>query len=659
MRALNKFHLFLLFYLFNALAITAQGERFPSLLSDFEYPVDIETKVKQGDSNAMWMLGLSLLPASKQPYIKGIINIRHFPVTTNEDEKLALKLINRSIKKGNPIAMIVMGRYESMPRYVKGRLKTDFHDKAAKWYKKAVKEGYGDAYALLYDIKSEEISLSKSPYHVKKEAFELLEQGIEMQSAFCAQKIAMQNYNEEPKDFKKAALYFSLMEEWGIYSVVLTEMYFEGAGVDRDYRKAIERMEKNMACPHLPTTYGFMADCFSKGTGVKSDLRKVNLLASFLVQTTSSNLLGEKFKSLISSTLMLHKYTENNDGEQQLLNLAKNYNYSTTYEDDEATVLSNGLYKLKIGGTYFIADREKRKLTHSLDAVYDYADSIVVQYGIYRTTIDNNGIMNKPIVHQMLTELYSKPHSIVEKMGLQNSILMLDADGEMLAASIVHNNNGAEIEKKAVPFNFEKATGKNAEIYNEHNRIFNEVWIERYYSEALPHYEKALELNPDFEIAEMNIERLKGQLKKKQYESPFMFALKSVIELTNEYAQSYNNSDIQTNSQVSEDEDALRKAKIGKKNKEIAKKHREEAKRNDVGYYTSSRWSNNTYHKYVDMLSTMTIYPEKYSNENRREYQAEMKKIRENNESLAKRKRVDRIKKSPWEDWNGDLRNHP
>lgn len=105
-----------------------------------------------------------------------------------------------------------------------------------------------------------------------------------------------------------------------------------------------------------------------------------------------------------------------------------------------------------------------------------------------------------------------------------------------------------------------------------------------------------------------------------------------------------NNSDIQTNDN---------------KNKEIAKKHKEEAKKNRVPDLLNDQGEDKNYNNWISQLIDMSAYPEKYEGrftENRTYIQKQMREIRER---VNNRRGKTVIRKSPWEDWDGDLNSHP
>lgn len=75
----------------------------------------------------------------------------------------------------------------------------------------------------------------------------------------------------------------------------------------------------------------------------------------------------------------------------------------------------------------------------------------------------------------------------------------------------------------------------------------------------------------------------------------------------------------------------------------------------NIGVNISGRGSERAYSNYIEMLHKMTVYPETYNAQDRKRYQAEMRKIRENHNSDES---LNDISKSPWEDWDGDLNSH-
>lgn len=609
--------------------LAKNANNYPSLLTVFEYSDEIEEKAKKGDSNALWMLGMHNMPAKERSFLGQIVTLKDDNFSKQPNQEAAIKLIEKSAKKGNPIAMILMGKYEYLnPGKEKNLYKQakECGKSAVKWYEKAMKSGYGDACALIYDIKKNYPNYKRILYDEKFEALEYLNKGISMKSPLSARCLGIL-YLQEPFDFKKAFDYFSLMEEWGAYSPYLTELYIEGKGCQRNYAEAIKRVEAHPKHHHFPSTYIKLVECFALGNGVKQDKEKAYY---YLLKLPVGN------QRLLYNNMALHLSCGMGFDEwiAQITVKAKHYEYTPTiFEEDRTTRFSDNIYLLKRGGVYFIINEKEEYLLHSLDTARIEGDSIVVMFDRYKSVIGHDGNMRNPIVNQMLVDWMQMEETSKEKSMLENWICSLDADGTYGIACILQNNKGVKAEKSYTPANYvyKKGHGINKKIGQSVSAAINKGNQNFHYSRALPFYERAAELNPDFEQAQMNVERMRKTLEslKNNETSPFMIGISSVLQLTNNLVQLRSQQpspSLQTN-----------KVWQGKNQKKVKQKSETAASAQN------EMFNRNTYNDYVSQLIDMSTFRDRYDDNQRKSIQRSMKQIREKYG----------FPKSEWEDWNG------
>lgn len=618
-----------IFFILSVSNLTAKNvESYPSLLTVFEYSNDIEEKAKQGDSNALWMLGLHNMPAKEREILGQVITLKDDNFVKQPNRESAIKLIEKSAKKGNSIAMVLMGKYEyANPGKEKNPYKQaeNCGKSAVKWYEKAMKSGYGDACALIYRVKSSYPNYKHILYDERQEALKYLDKGMSMKSPLSAKYLGML-YLREPFNFKKAFDCFSLMEKWGFYCPYLTELYIEGKGCQRNYAEAIKRIEAHPQHTHSVNTYENLIECFTFGKGVKQDKNKANY---YLLK-----LLIEKNR-LLSNHTFIQGANYEKDIAQMTINL-KNYEYTPTiFEKDCITRFSDNIYLLKRGGVYFIIDEKEEYLTHSLDSARIEGDSIVIMFDRYKSVIGHDGNMRNPIVNQMLVDWMQMGKTSKEKAILENWICSLDADGIYGIACILQNNKGVEAENAYTPANYayKKGHGINKKIGQSINKAMNKGYQNAHYSHALPFYERAVELNPDFELAQMNVERMRKALAslKDNGMSPFMIGMTSVLQLTNNLVQIHS---LQHSSSSSKGGNIIRQG-INKK---------ESKQKSGTGISAQNEMLNrNTYNRFAGDLIDMSTFRDRYDDNQRKSIQRSMKQIREKYG----------FPKSEWEDWNG------
>lgn len=617
-------------FVFNISNLLAKNvENYPSLLTVFEYSNEIEEKAKQGDSNALWMLGVHNMPAKEREILGQIITLKDDNFVKQPNRESAIKLIEKSAKKGNPIAMVLMGKYE----YVNpGKEKNPYKQaeecgkSAVKWYEKAMKSGYGDACALIYEVKKSYPNYKHILYDERREALEYLDKGISMNSPLSARYLGTLCLHE-PFDFKKAFDCFSLMEKWGFYCPYLTELYIEGKGCQRNYAEAIKRIEAHPQHTHFPNTYIKIVECFALGNGVKQDKEKAYY---YLLKLPTGN------QRLLYNDMTLHLSSGMGFDEwiAQTTAKAQDYEYTPTiFEEDCTTRFSDNIYLLKRGGVYFVTNEKGEYLTHSLDDAHIEGDSIIVMFDKYKSVIGHDGNMRNPIVSQMLVDWIQMEKTSKEKTLLENWICSLDADGVYGISCILQNNKGVKAEKSYISANYvyKKGHGINKKIGQALSEAANKGNQNFYYSQALPFYERAIELNPDFEQAQMNVERMRKALAslKDNEISPFMIGMSSALQLANNFVQlrsQQHSSSLQAN-----------KVQQGKNQKKIKQKS------GTAASAQNEMFNRNTYNDYVTQLIDMSTFRDRYDDNQRKKIQRSMKQIREKYG----------FPKSEWEDWNG------
>lgn len=600
--------------------LATDAESYPSLLTVFEYSDSIEEKAKQGDSNALWILGLHYMP-DKYKTLYSIISFNDTDFNKNTDLEVAIEFIEKSAKKGNPIAMILMGRYE----YYKTKKSKEPHKQALKWYEKAMKCGYGDASVLIYHIKEDNID------NDRHKILEYLYKGISMGSPLAARELGSIN-SQAPIDSKKAYKYFSLMEEWGFYSSAITDFLMNGYGCPRNYTEAIKRIEKRMkntpkimdAHELINTRYIYAnaAKCFALGKGVKTDKDKAYYYISKLPILFQQQLYND-------TTLGLSYGTNFEEWQTKIATIAKNYEYKPTiFEEDSIIKFTDDIHILKRGGVYFVTDKNGEYLTHSFDYAYIDGDSIIGELDNYKTSIDSEGKMHNPIVNQMLLDWMQKQDS-----NLEVKILTLDADGSYGVACILQNNLGIKTENA---YKFTPSTGpyknrKEKQLAQMANKAMENATLNMRYKKALPFYERALELNPDFELAQMNAERIKKGLAnlKENRTAPLLFGISSCLQIANDFVQLRNSQNTSSYKNDVKQGNSPKKAK---------------PKSQTAGSARNETIARNTYNDYVGQLIDMSTFRERYNDNQRKSIQRSMKQIREKWG----------FPKSEWEDWNGN-----
>lgn len=625
-----RYCLIVIVFILNTSSLLANNIKdYPSLLTTFEYTNDIEEKAKKGDSNAMWMLGLHNMPPKERAILGQVVTLKDDGFVKRPDPKEAIKLIEKSAKKGNPIAMVLMGKYEyANPGKEKNLYKQlkECVKKAVKWYEQAMKIGYGDACALIYEVKNRYPNYKHILYDERHKALEYLDKGISMKSPLSAQYLGTVSL-QEPFDFKKAFDCFSLMEEWGFYFPYLTELYMEGKGCPRNYAEAIKRIETHPQHTHFPDTYIKLVECFALGKGVKQDKEKACYY--FLKLPVSNQRLLYADASLRLSDGMAF-----DEWMAQVTAKAKHYEYTpTVFEEDRKIRFSDELYLLKRGGVYFITNKREEYLTHSLDSARIEGDSIVVAFDKYKSVIGKDGNMRNPIVGQMLVDWMQMEKPSREKAILENWICALDADGVYGIACILLNNKGVKVENSFTPANYvhKKGHGINKKIGRIISEAANKGNQNLHYSQALPFYERAIELNPDFGQAQMNAERMRNALAnlKDDGPSPFMIGMTSVLQIANNFVQ-LRSQQHSFSSQTNESGKETKQKKVKQKSETAASAKNEMLDRN-------------TYNDYVSQLIDMSTFRDRYDDNQRKSIQRSMKRLREKHG----------FPKSEWEDWNG------
>lgn len=618
--------------IFSNLSAKEKQKNYPSLLTEFEYTLDIEEKAKQGDSDALWMMGLHNMPLCNRMYLRIFVNLKdkNFDKTINQEE--AIKMIEKSANKGNPIAMVLMGTYEAYHYDKSGKLKEN-KKAAIKWYTKAINCGYTDAYAVMAKKIYDEYD-----YDSQKKKVEYLNKGTALKSPLSAKELGKEYFdyilNKKPYDFKKAFECFSLVEECGFYEPQLTWCYLEGLGCPQNYKEAIKRKEAHSDISHPHEINKKIAKCFALGKGVKQDKDKA--IYYFLRLPTRSQL--ELYND---TTLNFNEGLSFEDYITQIEQQQANYNYTPTiFEEDSVTELTNNIHLLKRGGVYFITNPKGDYLTHALDYVGIEGDSIIAKFNKFKTTIDNNGNMRNPIVLQMLSDWLQ-----TNTVQLERWICSFDANGTYGAASILQNAKGVIIENKVNSFSItynpepggKKPSKKERMIAESINKSFEKSMRQTQYEEALPFYEKAIELDPDFELAQMNVERMRKALGKGKCDSaPFSFGLSSLLQLANNLAQFSNQLSAFSS------HDNSHSNTVGQSRNKNQKKAT--SKSTSAGYARNEMTARNTYQDYVSQLIDMKTFRDRYNDQQRKSIQRSMKQIREKY----------KFTKSEWEDWNGN-----
>lgn len=577
-------------------------ENYPSLLTEFRYSAGIEEMAKQGDSNALWMYGLHNMTPQAKDFLSSVVklNDNEFEQQINSNE--AIKYVEKSAKKGNPIAMILLGRLEYLRHNKESNLYKSNEKKgetALKWYEKAMNQGYGDACALIYAEKMDHPNFKNILYNESLNALEYLNTGVSMKSPLSAKYLGL-HYLKDPVDYHKAFEMFFLVEELGFYSPELTDCYFDGLGCNKNYYIAIKRLRDHLNTPHSIDTW-------------------------------------EKFHKLSNPSSIQATYNISNINAQQLLFNPDDFNFSiiNDFKEDSSTCFSDSLFLLKQGGLYYITNLNGEHLSHSFDNAKIEGDSIYVYFDKYSTIIGKDGFMKNPIPNQMLQDWLKDGITNDRKKLLEKWICSWDATGEYGVASILMNNKGVAMEQSFKPSNSSYKNGKgiNKKIGKAINEAKDKGNLNVIYSKALPYYERAIELNPYFELAQMNAQRLHEALKNLTDcdSSPFIMGLSSCLELSNSIFQ------IQNHKQSNLLEDTKRTTKnIRKKTK-----HRSQAA--VVSEVQNKRFAQHAYDDYITQLSAMNTWRDRYDDNQRKSIQKSMKQIREKHG----------FPKSEWEDWNG------
>lgn len=574
---------------------------YPSLLTVFEYTVATGEMAKQGDSEAMWKYGLHNMDPRYRDIMKDIVNLKDEEFPRQIDPDKAIKYIEKAAKKGNPIGMILMGKYEYVKPNKNKEANLYLRDKesgmqALKWYEKALKQGYGDACALIYDIKIKYPNFKHVLYDERRGAVEYLNKGVSMMSPLSCKYLG-KYYLNEPVDYKKAFEMFSMVEKLGFYSPELTECYLDGLGCDRNYYIAIKRIEENFNVKHSDHTF----------------IRARRLLSLY------DEVPGQRYSEWI----------------EMMKNPGNNTHRTEYFNEVDSTYFSKDLQLLKRGGSFYITNSNGNYLTHSFDDAKIQGDSIILSFEKYITSIGKDGIIRNPIPNQMLEDWMQEGISLTRRMLLEKWICSLDADGEYGVACILFNNKGALEEQsyKSVDIKYKNGRGINKKTGVSLSEGINNGYVNFYYSKALPYYERALELNPDFDLAKMNAQRVYAALKKKRDSdsSPFLLGLSSCLQLANNIVQLHtNNALFKTKDEQNINTTAKSTTKKGNKSNAIASAQNE-------------RVAQNTYHDYVTLLIDMNTFRDRYDDNQRKGIQRSMKQIREKY----------KFTKSEWEDWNG------
>jgi TPR repeat protein len=227
-----------------------------------------------------------------------------FTAVQNEDYQTALKIFNQEAAKGNPIAYETLGEL-----YMFGiGVKQDFH-KAAEFFHKAIESDnktakisslvilgnivfrntkhYDEAYSYLKQ--AADMGSVSAMRHIGEmyESGELGEKKNIEKAIFWYKKAANLNdphsfvslgliYYYDKKDNKKALKYFQTAYNLGerdLAAASLGNMYYNGEGVQQDYKKAAHYLEE-AAQKGNDMASNLLAILYVQGKGVKMDKMK-------------------------------------------------------------------------------------------------------------------------------------------------------------------------------------------------------------------------------------------------------------------------------------------------------------------------------------------------------------------------------------------------
>lgn len=200
-----------------------------------------------------------------------------------------------------------------------------------------------------------------------------------------------------------------------------------------------------------------------------------------------------------------------------------------------------------------------------------------------------------------------------EAIDLYRNVILADPMGRFGYVSYCYNNMGVMYGKKG-----DKATAK---LY----------------------YQKAVELDPNNDVARKNLEIVDAPQSQPQEKRSGWDILAGVLEAFGNAANTYN---AYASSQSYTQYD---NASGQSSNNQASKSKATKPKGNAFAKSVNKRISNDTYNNYVTLLINMSVWPSRYDDTQRRSIQSSMKSMREKNG----------LHKSPWEDWDGNPKNAP
>lgn len=277
----------------------------------------------------------------------------------------------------------------------------------------------------------------------------------------------------------------------------------------------------------------------------------------------------------------------------------------------------NGFFRIEKDGKYGVADIFGNEIVpprfpflsrdeKGINYTDDNGEDVYVYIGVF------------PEPKERVSERFEKALKSTDNddaIDLYRNVILADPIGRFGYISSCYNNMGVAYERKG-----DKATAKIC-------------------------YQKAVELDPDNEVANRNIRLVNMPQSQPEEKRNGWDIVADVLGAFSNAANTYNRYTY--SSEYSQDDDSQSYSS----NNGIGKIKHTKSNGNAFAKTVNSRIGNDTYNNYVSQLINMSVYPSRYNdyNSQRRSIQSSMKSIRERHG----------FNKSPWEDWDGNPDNAP
>lgn len=580
----------------------------------FYYSPELLSAADDGDADAMYKIGICYYVGKA-----GAPTLIKNEVPLEKDQKLAFKYLSKAADKGSALAMVNLGNI-----YKIGIGAPDGKDikKALKWYEKAAENGCADAYANIGQIYQTEIVELVKEKIIKinledpeNHLYTCLDKAMEYNkiAAEKGSKIGAYNLGIAYSsylgygiaiDYQQAIDWFYRAAELGYGRAVndLAVRYMTGTGVIQNKRRGIELL-KMAALDEEPMALHNIGVYYYNGISLPKDKEKAVYFffkasqlghknAAALTECYNAGLQGAKYFSTEQAWL---------DGLK-----AK---FDTIATPEIIIPQARKVYSVELGdviddcGSWSVTDTNGICITeHRYDSISFIPETNKLKaylYG-YSTFLDEDGSEQDPILEQMLGKIAGDNTSQnVQVYSLQ----LLGAD---------HDNT----------LNYKDIAYYNLAVYLRNNNLnkYAEIYLE-----------KCLEINPDFNAAKEDLALLQEEAKAKKDEIKSQRRKLIWDCITTGIAGTANIlGQVASMNQAKESAANIDKESNRQRNKEIAKANKQKAKeaRREMVGSINRRATSRAYSEYVGQINDMKLYPDKYDEQQKKQIQSEMKRLR-------------------------------